>query len=273
MTGARPSVKETLGIPSVVQNASGRPRPVSPLLIGGFLSPVAAAALPNLNLPSLAEGSEASPQICACVRALISHEDEASVRFIADLLADGMTTASIFEDVLTEAARELGAAWERDDCTFYEVTIGTGRIQRLIRELSQRFQTEQAFPGSTGRILLAGASDEQHSLGVTVIAEYLIRDGWDVEIGPGFGSERFLDKVREVDYSLVGFSVAVSGRIQKLQQEIRRVRQVSRNRDVRILVGGALLLGDPGLFKRLGADGMATDASSTLVEARRLLNA
>ena len=40
---------------------------------------------------------------------------------------------------LAEAARTLGEMWEADDCSFYDVTLGTGRIQRLIREFSHQF--------------------------------------------------------------------------------------------------------------------------------------
>ncbi len=50
----------------------------------------------------------------------------------------------------------------------------------------------------------------------------------------------------------------------------RRVRQVSRNADIRVLVGGHLFGADPSLVQQLGADGHATDADSAVVMARRL---
>jgi methanogenic corrinoid protein MtbC1 len=48
---------------------------------------------------------------------------------------------------------------------------------------------------------------------------------------------------------------------------------VSRNKDIKVIVGGSLITDDPSLAERIGADGFATDASSAIVEARRIISA
>jgi methanogenic corrinoid protein MtbC1 len=207
------------------------------------------------------------------VRILLSHDEQAAHAFAADLIERGATTAQLYEGLFASAARELGAMWLTDDCSFYDVTLGTGRIQRLIREFSHQFLADYRYPGSTGRLLLCSAADEQHSLGIAVLAEFFVRDGWDVHVGPGLGSDALLDKVRENDYNLLGFSVAGTGRISKLQQDIRRARQVSRNRDIKVMVGGFLITEDPSLAERIGADGYAIDATSAIAAARRMTSA
>ncbi len=207
------------------------------------------------------------------VKILLSHDEQAAHAFAAELIERGATTEQLYEGLFAQAARELGEMWLTDDCSFYDVTLGTGRIQRLIREFSHQFLADYLYPGSTGRLLLCSAADEQHSLGIAVLAEFFVRDGWDVHVGPGLGSEALLDKVRENDYNLLGFSVAGNGRISKLQQDIRRARQVSRNKDIKVIVGGQLITQDPSLAERIGADGYATNASSAIAEARRIISA
>ena len=207
------------------------------------------------------------------IRILLSHDEQAAHAFAAELIERGVTTERLYEGLFAEAARTMGEMWLDDDCSFYDVTLGTGRIQRLIREFSHQFLADYLYPGSTGRLLLCSASDEQHSLGIAVLAEFFVRDGWDVHVGPGLGSEALLDKVRESDYNLLGFSIACTSRISKLQQDIRRARQVSRNRDVRVIVGGALITADPSLAERIGADGYATDATTAIAAARRIISA
>lgn len=207
------------------------------------------------------------------IRILLAHDEQAAFAFAQELVERGVSTEHLYEGLFAESARRLGEMWTTDDCSFYDVTLGTGRIQRLIREFSHQFLADYAYPGSTGRILLCSATDEQHSLGVAVLAEFFVRDGWDVHVGPGLGSEALLDKVRESDYHLLGFSVAVTSRLAKLQQDIRRARQVSRNAGLRVMVGGSLITEDPSLAERIGADGYATDATSAIAEARRLLTA
>lgn len=207
------------------------------------------------------------------IKILLSYDEQAAHVFANEMLDRGISAEQLYEQLFAEAARKLGDMWTCDDCSFYDVTLGTGRIQRLVREFSHQFLADNVYPGSTGRLLLCSASDEQHSLGLAVLAEFFVRDGWDVHVGPGLGSEALLDKVRETDYHIIGFSVAVTSRIAKLQQDIRRVRQVSRNRDIRIMLGGSLITEDPSLAERIGADGYANDAASAIAAARRLLTA
>lgn len=240
-----------------------RPRP-APGLVAGLVFP------PPVSTPQGNEGAQAVA-IHAFIGALLAPDDEAATRFVERLLDGGMAPQALFEECFAPAARELGAMWEADDCSFYEVTVGTGRIQRMVRELSNRFLAEQAFPGSAGRILLGCAPGEQHSLGVAILAEYFVRDGWDVHLTSGLGSDGLLDKVRESEYNVLGFSVSGTERIASLKREIGLVRQVSRNRDIRVLVGGQLITADPTWVRRLGADGHAADATSAVREARRLM--
>lgn len=207
------------------------------------------------------------------IRILLSHDEQAAQAFATELLERGVSTERLYEGLFAQSARAMGEMWASDDCTFYDVTLGTGRIQRLIREFSHQFLADYLYPGSTGRLLLCSAPDEQHSLGLAVLAEFFVRDGWDVHVGPGIGSEALLDRVRDSDYHMIGFSVAVTSRISKLQQDIRRARQVSRNRDIKVMVGGSLITEDPTLAERIGADGYAIDAASAIVEARRLISA
>lgn len=226
-----------------------------------------------IGVASEVPGPGLRPEVAEFVRLVLAAEEAQAFEYARRLLDTGMSAEQLFEGIFAETARELGAMWMTDDCSFYEVTSGTGRIQRLVREFSHQFLAHRPMPSAGGRILLTCASNEQHSLGVAMLGEFFIRDGWDVQIGPWLGSEELLDKVGESEYNLLGFSVSVSSRISKLQQDIRRARQVSRNRKIRVIVGGSLIATDPSLAERIGADGFATDAQSALREARRLLSA
>ncbi len=212
-----------------------------------------------------------SPLLGEFIRALLAPEEERVTRFVERLLEAGATPQGVFEDLFTPAARLLGQFWETDDCSFYEVTVGTGRIQRMVRELSHRFLADRSFPGSSGRILLGCAPGEQHSLGLAILAEFFVRDGWDVHLTTGVGSDGLLDKVRESEYNCVGLSVSAIDKAAVLKREIQMIRQVSRNRDIRILVGGNIITTDPGEARRVGADGYALDAAGAVHEARRLM--
>lgn len=216
------------------------------------------------------ESFSAAPLVADFTETLLSGDDSAPGAFVRSLLRQGVAPGTLLEDVFTPAARELGQRWVTDDCSFYEVTIGTGHIQRLVRAVSPLFLANSAMHGSMGRMLLTCAPGEQHSLGTMIVAEYFIRDGWDVHLMTTYGADILLDMVRQADYHCLGVSVSCDQYVSGLRKDIRRVRQVSRNADIKVLVGGQLFGLDRPKIDLLGADGCATDAESAVAEARRL---
>jgi len=181
--------------------------------------------------------------------------------YISGLLEDGTKPEAIYLDLMAPAARRLGELWEEDACSFMEVSLSLGRMQRVLRRLEGQFLSMTADDlGNGKRILLTGLSGEQHTLGLILVAEFFIRDGWAVEVGTPFGEADPVSRLAEEWYDVVGFSLACDVHLDRLTREIRRARQVSRNRGLRVLVGGPPFVGEPELARRVGADGSAVDA-------------
>ncbi|MFM8603085.1 MAG: B12-binding domain-containing protein [Gemmatimonadota bacterium] len=201
--------------------------------------------------------------------ALLSAEEGAAGDLMRGLLARGVSPEGVFEDLFAPAARRLGVMWEDDDCSFYEVTIGSGRIQCLMRELATQLSTFPS-PGATGRVILSVAPGEQHTLGTMVVAEHLLRDGWDVHFMSSYDEEYLLDKVQEIRYDCVGLSISCTRHLNGLARDIKRIRQLSTNRDIQVILGGPLVTNDPKIVARVGADGYGVDGLSAVTEARRL---
>ena len=82
----------------------------------------------------------------------------------------GLPMASVYLYLLAPAARHLGVLWTEDRCDFASVTVGLGRLQRLLREYSPAFGTEIGHPPNGRRVLLSQPPDEQHSFGLSMVA-------------------------------------------------------------------------------------------------------
>ncbi|MEP6781670.1 MAG: cobalamin B12-binding domain-containing protein [Gemmatimonadaceae bacterium] len=206
------------------------------------------------------------------VRAVLA-DDESVVKAHVDvLLSRGISVQSIYLDLLAPAARALGDMWQEDVCDFLGVTTGVGRLQLVLRDLSQMFVRDRPDEELAGRILLACLPGEQHSLGLFMVAEFFVRDGWEVHVGPPLSDEQLLADVRSEWYDIVGFSVSCDSRLDHLKREIRRVRQASRNRDVLIFAGGRAFNEHPGLLERVGADASAANAELAPERARQMLS-
>jgi methanogenic corrinoid protein MtbC1 len=213
-------------------------------------------------------------ELNAFIDEVVGIEDAAAPAFVRRLLDEGVSVESIYLELLAPTARELGIRWEDDECSFVDVTVALGRLQRVLRDLSQYFQAEaEAAPDSAGHVLLTCLPGEQHTLGLILVAEFLMRDGFRVLVGAPWSEEDLLTQVRTEWFDVVGFSAGCDSRLSTLKREIARIRSASRNPNVRILVGGQVFSLEQELVKRVGADGWARDAKEAPVIVRQLLEA
>ncbi len=211
-------------------------------------------------------------ELNAFIDEVVGADDSAAPIFVRRLLEEGVSVEAIYLDLLAPTARELGIRWEDDECSFVDVTVALGRLQRVLRDLSQYFQAESAqAPDSAGHVLLTCLPGEQHTLGLILVAEFLMRDGFRVLVGAPWSEEDLLTQVRTEWFDVVGFSAGCDSRLSHLKREIARIRTASRNPNVRILVGGQVFSLEHELVKRVGADGWARDAKEAPTIVRNLL--
>ena len=194
-----------------------------------------------------------------------------AITFIDAFCARGLPITQVYLGLLAPAARLLGVCWEDDVCDFTEVTIGLRCLHAVCHALEPRFAPVGQAARSGRRILLAPAPGEQHGFGLTMVEQFFRRGGWETWIDGGADRDALLAMVAEKHFSLIGFSLGGETHIESLASLIRDVRRVSRNANLGILVGGPLLLEEPLLVKRLGADATARDAEEAVLQAEALL--
>lgn len=202
---------------------------------------------------------------------VLGADEDAASALVHQLVERGVRVESVYLDLLAPTAVHLGSLWESDECDFLEVTIALGRLQRVLRELSGRFVASGSPENVAGSALLSCIPGEQHTLGMFMVAEFLLRDGWGVQVGTPATSDELLALVRDEWFDVVGFSTACDTRLLKLRHEIANVRRHARNPRVVVLVGGRIFVENPDLVARVGADGYAPSAADAPRCARQLL--
>jgi len=183
----------------------------------------------------------------------------------------GLSVTHIYLDLFAPAARRLGLLWEQDRCDFASVTVALGRLQRLLRHWTQAFGGDVRPPANGRRVLLAQHPQEQHSFGLSMVAEFFRRDGWEVLGGVGGAVS---DPSRQVAldwFDVVGFSIGSEGHVAWARERVVDVRATSRNRAVVVLVGGPLLTLHPEWTARIGADAAVTEGSQAPVVGERMI--
>ncbi len=192
--------------------------------------------------------------------------------FVRDLISLGASPDQVMLDLFTPAARHFGQMWETDECSFVDVTVAVARLQQLVHVASEAMRLSPGPRPALGRVLLAWTPGEQHSLGLTMVAEYLRRDGWELVVAPAHAdASHLIEFARSEWFDIIALSAAGEKQIVKLRRLVQDLRRASRNRELKVMVGGSLFDSRPDLVKRVDADGYAADAPGAARLAAQLL--
>jgi methanogenic corrinoid protein MtbC1 len=203
---------------------------------------------------------------------VMARDDAAIQATLSSLQGLGVSVETLFLDLLAPAARRLGELWEDDRCHFAEVTVGLGRLQQIMRSLNAAFGTDIDPPAGGRRVLLLPAPGDQHTFGLSMVAEFFARAGWEVVGVVDALPVSIQDKVKYEWFDLVGISAGSTARVDAMCSCIASVRRHSHNRSVAVMVGGPLFMVHPEYAARVDADGMSTDARSAPGIAEQLIS-
>lgn len=194
------------------------------------------------------------------VRLVMSEDNNEAVEFVESLLSRGLPQDVLLLDLFAPSARLMGEMWTADLCSFVDVTLGLSRMQQLLRRMNglSGGQVAEAEPSRRG--LLVPCPGEQHTFGLRILEEFLIRDGWDVRSNLKANHGDILQLVEEETFQFIGLSLSGETLMDPLVSIIREVRQRSQNRSIRVIVGGVIFVGRPDLVRKVGADSSAIDA-------------
>jgi methanogenic corrinoid protein MtbC1 len=206
------------------------------------------------------------------VRLVLALENAPAQTFVDALGQRGMSVETLYLDLLAPAAQHLNYLWRQDLCDFTQVTLGLARLQGLLHDLSPSMDGGQRpFRGNARRVLLLPACGEQQAFGLSMVAEFFHHAGWDVDCGHGPIDSDAADLARTEWFDVIGLAAGSETRLEPLRQCILNVRMASRNKDVRVMVGGPIFAGHPERVKFVGADACGLDGKQAPVQADRLI--
>lgn len=202
----------------------------------------------------------------------VQGDAEAAPSYVRGLVAQGATQEQVFLDLLSASARHMGQLWEEDRYSFSEVTIGLWRLQRVLHDHAQRDVPMFRGPGAGRRCLLAAEPGTQHTFGLSIVAEFFSRGGWQVQCEPMGNWHQFKRQLAGEHFDLFGLSISASDSFQEIASAILDIRRVSANAKLFVMVGGPMAAQWPDLAQRCGADAMATDAQAAVDLANACLD-
>ena len=121
------------------------------------------------------------------------------------------------------------------------------------------------------KMLLATVPGNQHSLGIQMFDMLLRREADATVCQVAASQAQTIDAARDQYFDAAGLSIGSDLQISSLSAVAAATKAVSKNKNIIIFAGGALLANSPASLQISGVDLVASDATAALQELRRLL--
>jgi methylmalonyl-CoA mutase cobalamin-binding domain/chain len=201
---------------------------------------------------------------------LLAGDRQAASALILDAVQKDVSVRDIYLHVFQRTQYEIGRRWQMNEMTVAEEHFCTAVTQLIMSQLYPRiFPT----PRIGRRLVAACIGGDLHEIGVRMVADFFEMAGWDTYyLGANTPLDGIVRTVVERRADVLALSATMTYHVPAVAEVIRDIRERT-GKPTRILVGGYPFRVEAMLWKRVGADGSAADASEAVECATELVSA
>ena len=211
------------------------------------------------------ETATANPKISRRLLDSVMQRSGESQRAVVDgMLRAGVSPEALVDIYIPDVARRMGSEWETDEASFAHVTVGSSRLQGLLREMDEIWDTRPSGSGRDVRPLICVLTvpGAQHTLGATVLTTQLRRLGCSVKLQTSPTEADVPSLCANCDAIFI--SAAKSDKADAVARLVSDLRGGTGATYPPIVLGGSLLDGAEGLKSLTGVDHVARDCVAAL---------
>lgn len=173
------------------------------------------------------------------LEALRAADAAGAYKIASRALAEGMSLAAFYQQVVTPAMYELGRLWERGAITVADEHMATALTHRVLAALRPPAFADPAFERDPGkpRAMLATVQGEHHALGLRMAADLLEDAGYQtIYLGADVPSAALLRAIEALSPSLLGLSATMPESRARLEDLVAEIR--AEHPRLPLLIGG-----------------------------------
>lgn len=159
---------------------------------------------------------------------------------VAQVIANGTAPDRIADVYVPAIARDLGEKWCVDELSFANVTIGSSRLQAMLRILGPNWSGDSAEHRGAPGVLLVVPHEVYHTLGAIVLSGQLRRKGVSVKLLLGGRPRDVAERVASTNYDAVFVSSSIGETLESLRQIVDAVKASTKTAPP-IVIGGTIL--------------------------------
>jgi MerR family transcriptional regulator, light-induced transcriptional regulator len=197
-------------------------------------------------------------------QALRAHDTPAATALTERMLAAGAEPITVLTDVIAAAQREVGTRWQRGEWTVAQEHAATAIAVSATKVVAAHIR---GIPVTRGRVVVACAEQEWHTLPAMMIDCALRAHGWDTTL---LGASTTPLRLNQHLHDLGPEAVAVSCSVLGALASTRRFVEAGTAAGVPVVVGGSAFGRDDLRALALGATAWAPDAHAAVAAVKSL---
>jgi methanogenic corrinoid protein MtbC1 len=199
---------------------------------------------------------------------LLQGDQKTAKQLILDAVRNGTDVRDIYLQVLEKVQLEIGRLWQTNQLTVAQEHYCTKVTELVMSQLSPYVEKSIKTDQTLVATCVAG---ELHDIGIRMVSDFFELSGWKTYlIGANTPTPSILQTLKKQEPDLLAISVTIPLYVSEAEKVIQGVKTKNATKDVKIIVGGRAFMLDKDLWKKIGADGFASDARSAVKLAKKL---
>jgi methanogenic corrinoid protein MtbC1 len=194
----------------------------------------------HLSLVSSLHAFPSQKEIEKFANLCISQDQKVAQAFVDHCLEKGLSKEDILLGLIAPAARYLGSQWDDDCVDFSQVNLGLVQLHAIVNQFRLAYKEGQCDKGKVKRVLIACAPGSSHMLGMTIVADFFRKKGWQVVVSIPSSASELVQAVSQEWFDVVGLSISMEQQLSTLADLIDQFKSSSLNSRVAVLLGGSV---------------------------------
>jgi len=173
-------------------------------------------------------------------------------------------------DALTEAIRQVGDGYERDELWLPDLVGAAESMQSATPILEEEIKRRGEKKQSLGTVVAGAVFGDIHSIGITMVSTLLTAAGFEAHmLGVNISAEQFAEAIRKYNADILAMSALLTMTAPEQKKIVDFLKKEGIRDKVKIMVGGGAISND--FAKAIGADGYDPTAPGAVSLAKKLI--
>lgn len=201
------------------------------------------------------------------IRAIAEMEDIKAVELTEKMLQEGMDPLEILS-LCRQAMDIVGKRYQNEEYFLPELILGGEILKKISQIIKPRLKTSHLENKKSGKVVFGTVAGDIHDIGKNIVVFMLEANGFEVhDIGIDVPSEKFVEKVKEVNPDILGLSGFLTLAFDSMKNTIEAIKDAGYRDKVKIMIGGGTVTED--IKNYTGADAYGKDAMAAVSLAKK----